>query len=105
MLINFSNCDIRSTILNMAIERFKVDYFNFNVRLVTFIDAGNVYGPDQSFDPSHMRYSGGIELRVNVPMFGAPLRFIYAENLDPLDLTGFDQERFKSFDFSIGTAF
>ena len=75
------------------------------VRLVPFIDMGNVYSADQDFDFSHMRYSGGIELRINVPLFGAPLRFIYAENLDPLNLTGFNAERFKSFDFSIGTAF
>ena len=75
------------------------------VRLVPFIDAGNVYSADQDFDFSHMRYSAGLELRILVPMFGAPLRFIYATNLDPLNLTGFQAERFKSFDFSIGTAF
>ncbi len=75
------------------------------VRLVPFLDAGNVYSEDQSVDLSHMRYSAGVELRINVPLFGAPLRFIYATNLDPIELTGVNQERFKSFDFSIGTAF
>ncbi len=75
-------------------------------RVVAFFDAGNVYGDDQSVDFSHMRMSAGIELRVNVPILGAPLRFIYATNLNPLDsLGGLDRERFDSFDFSIGTSF
>lgn len=75
-------------------------------RVVAFVDAGNVYGDDQDVDFSHMRMSAGIELRVNVPILGAPLRFIYATNLNPLpDLGGFDRERFDSFDFSIGTSF
>ncbi len=75
-------------------------------RVVTFLDAGNVYGEDQSVDFNHMRMSAGIELRVNVPILGAPLRFIYASNLNPLDdLGGLDRERFDSFDFSIGTSF
>lgn len=75
-------------------------------RVVAFFDAGNVYGDDQSVDFSHMRMSAGIELRVNVPILGAPLRFIYASNLNPLDsLGGLDRERFDSFDFSIGTSF
>ncbi len=75
-------------------------------RVVAFFDAGNVYGDDQSVDFNHMRMSAGIELRVNVPILGAPLRFIYATNLNPLDsLGGLDRERFDSFDFSIGTSF
>jgi len=75
-------------------------------RVVTFFDAGNVYGDDQDVDFNHMRMSAGIELRINVPILGAPLRFIYASNLNPLDsLGGVDRERFDSFDFSIGTSF
>lgn len=75
-------------------------------RVVAFFDAGNVYGDDQDVDFNHMRMSAGIELRVNVPILGAPLRFIYATNLNPLDdLGGYDRERFDSFDFSIGTSF
>ena len=75
-------------------------------RLVLFADGGNVYGETQDIDLSHLRASAGIELRLNVPLFGAPLRFIYARNLDPLaDLGGFDREQFDSFDFSIGTSF
>ena len=75
-------------------------------RLVPFLDAGNVFAESQDFDLSHLRYSAGVELRINVPLFGAPLRFIWANNLDPFDaLPFFDEERFKSFDFSIGTSF
>lgn len=76
------------------------------LRVVFFGDIGNVYGKDQSFDFAHARKSAGAELRINVPIFGAPLRFIYAQNLEPLEnLPPFDQERFDSFDFSIGTSF
>jgi outer membrane protein insertion porin family len=75
-------------------------------RLVPFLDAANVYDESQSYDLSHLRYSAGVELRINVPLFGAPLRFIWANNIDPLEgLPEFDQERFQSFDFSIGTSF
>jgi outer membrane protein insertion porin family len=75
-------------------------------RLVPFLDAANVYDESQSYDLSHLRYSAGLELRINVPLFGAPLRFIWANNIDPLEgLPEFDQERFQSFDFSIGTSF
>ena len=75
-------------------------------RLVPFLDAANVYDDEQSYDLSHLRYSAGVELRINVPLFGAPLRFIWANNIDPLEgLPEFDQERFQSFDFSIGTSF
>ena len=42
----------------------------------------------------------GVELQVNVPLFGAPLRFIYSENIAP-----FPDDRFESFQFSIGPSF
>ena len=44
--------------------------------------------------------TAGGELRIFVPVFGAPLRFIYASNLDPLP-----DDRFESFQFSIGATF
>jgi outer membrane protein insertion porin family len=70
-------------------------------RALVFADAGNVFGTgDQSFDLSRLRYTAGAELRVLVPMFGAPLRFIYAVNLDPQP-----GDRFEDFQFSIGTSF
>ena len=69
-------------------------------RVLLFADAGNVYGENQSFDLSNLRTTAGAELRVFLPVFGAPLRFIYAKNLDPLP-----QDSFEDFQFSIGTSF
>ncbi|HSS50558.1 MAG TPA: BamA/TamA family outer membrane protein, partial [Thermoanaerobaculia bacterium] len=69
-------------------------------RLLLFADAGNVYGQGQNFDLSGLRKTAGVELRVLLPVFGAPLRFIYAKNLDPLP-----QDSFQNFQFSIGTSF
>ncbi|MEM6701768.1 MAG: outer membrane protein assembly factor BamA [Acidobacteriota bacterium] len=74
-------------------------------RVVAFADFVNVYGDDQDFDLDHLRGTAGIELRINVPLFGAPLRFIWSNNLDPLSNMIGEQERFDSFDFSIGTSF
>ena len=42
----------------------------------------------------------GLEMQVNVPLFGAPLRFIYSRNLDPLP-----DDRFDTFQFSVGPSF
>jgi outer membrane protein insertion porin family len=69
-------------------------------RILGFADAGGVYDDDQSFDVDQMRYSAGVELRIFVPVFGAPLRFIYASNLEPLP-----DDQFESFQFSIGATF
>jgi outer membrane protein insertion porin family len=73
-------------------------------RVLVFADAGNVFGTykgeGQSFDLSRLRYTAGAELRVLVPVFGAPLRFIYAVNLDKQL-----NDRFEDFQFSIGTSF
>ncbi|HEV2852284.1 MAG TPA: outer membrane protein assembly factor BamA [Thermoanaerobaculia bacterium] len=69
-------------------------------RLLLFADAGNVFGGQQKFDLSNLRTTAGVELRVFLPVFGAPLRFIYAKNLDPLP-----QDSFEDFQFSIGTSF
>lgn len=69
-------------------------------RLLFFADGANVYDDDQSIDPTRMRYSAGAELRIFVPVFGAPLRFIYASNLDPKP-----EDQFQSFQFSIGATF
>ena len=69
-------------------------------RLLLFTDAGNVFGESQNFDLSNLRTTAGVELRVFLPVFGAPLRFIYARNLDPQV-----QDNFEDFQFSIGTSF
>ena len=77
-------------------------------RLLLFGDAGGVFGADcgrPEGDPlcaesSRFRYTAGVEMRILVPVFGAPLRFIYAKNLKPLPA-----DEFEDFQFSIGTSF
>jgi|GEM_PF-151519 len=96
-------------------------------RVLLFADAGNVFGEvprvvgstlscapavpglppppkgacvDQGFEFNHLRYTAGVELRVLIPLFGAPLRFIYSKNLHRLPL-----DEFETFQFSIGTSF
>lgn len=69
-------------------------------RLILFADAGNVFLDSDDFSDFDYRYTAGIELQVNVPLFGAPLRFIYARNPD-----SYDDDRFESFQFSIGPSF
>ena len=69
-------------------------------RLLLFTDAANVFGEGQPFDLSDLRTTAGVELRVLLPVFGAPLRFIYSKNLDPRP-----QDDFEAFKFSIGTSF
>ena len=69
-------------------------------RLLLFADGGNVYGEGSSFDLSRLRYTAGAELRVLIPVFGAPLRFIYAQNLNAKP-----GDSFENFQFSIGTSF
>lgn len=82
-------------------------------RLIFFADAGQVYAPKlldasgavrserQSFDLGRLRYTAGAELRITLPVLGgAPLRFIWAQNLreQPFD-------DFNTFSFSIGSTF
>jgi outer membrane protein insertion porin family len=69
-------------------------------RILGFFDTGNVYSEDQPIDLNRMRYTAGVEMRLFIPMFGQPLRFIFSENLDPLP-----DDRFESFQFSIGAGF
>lgn len=69
-------------------------------RLLAFVDGGKVWGADQPLDFDHLRLSTGLELQIKVPILGAPLRFIWAENLDPLP-----DDRFQSFQVSIGPSF
>ena len=82
------------------------------LKLVAFFDTGNTWIEGQSVDLLHMRKSAGLELRIILPIFQAPLRFIYGINLDPkmlLDQTGAPlpngQESRTNFQFSIGTTF
>ena len=65
-----------------------------------FLDAGNVLAEDQGWGFDGIRVSTGIETRIYLPVFGAPLRFIYGFPLkkQPFDTT-------TSFQFSIGSSF
>ena len=70
------------------------------VKIVFFADLGNTYHELQGWDWGVMRKTTGVELRVFLPMFQAPIRFIYGYNLDP-----FPEEEQSDFQFSIGTTF
>jgi outer membrane protein insertion porin family len=81
-------------------------------KLLAFTDVGNVYHESQSIDLTRVRTAVGAELRIFLPIFQAPLRFIYSFNLDPrtpIDQFGFPirnlRERRSGFDFSIGRTF
>ena len=69
-------------------------------RAILFSDAANVFSESQGYSFDGMRYTGGLELQVNVPVFGAPLRFIWSRNLDAKP-----DDRFEGFQFSVGTSF
>jgi outer membrane protein insertion porin family len=81
-------------------------------KLLAFTDVGNVYHESQKFDLTSIRQSVGLEMRIFLPIFQAPLRFIYSWNLHPItpiDQFGFPidslKERRSGFDFSIGRTF
>ena len=71
-------------------------------RVLAFVDAGNTWNTEfgAPVDFGTLRYTTGLELRVLLPVFGAPLRFIYAFNLDEKQ-----DDRFQRFQFSVGTSF
>jgi outer membrane protein insertion porin family len=70
------------------------------VKLIFFSDSGNTWYETQGWDLKLIRYSYGAELRVFLPVFQAPLRFIYGINPRP-----FSDEKKTDFTFSIGTTF
>jgi outer membrane protein insertion porin family len=80
--------------------------------LLAFLDVGNNYFETQNISFSNLRSSAGAELRIFLPIFQAPLRFIYSFNLhpvNPINQYGFPipslEERPSGFDFSIGRTF
>ncbi|HVR44862.1 MAG TPA: outer membrane protein assembly factor BamA [Thermoanaerobaculia bacterium] len=82
---------------------FNLEYLyrvNDPLRLVLFADAGQSYAYKEEFDLSKLRYSAGAELRIFLPVFQFPLRFIYAVNLEEQP-----DDEFQSFQFSIGNTF
>ena len=70
------------------------------VKLVFFGDTGNTYFETQGWDFANFRKTTGVEIRIFVPIFQAPIRFIYGINLDP-----YPDEEGSDFQFSIGTTF
>ncbi len=80
--------------------------------LLAFYDFGNNYYDTQQISLTNVRMAFGMELRVFLPIFQAPLRFIYAINpnpIQPLDQYGFPApnltEKKSGFTFSIGRTF
>lgn len=73
---------------------------NDPLRFVVFADAGRAYGYREEFDFAKLRYSFGAELRVFLPVFQFPLRFIYAFNPAPEE-----DDDFEGFQFTIGNTF
>jgi len=82
---------------------FNTEYvFKINdpLRLVFFGDGGWAYGYNDKVDPKKLRYSTGMELRIFLPVFQFPIRFIYAIN--PASKPG---DQFKTFNFTIGNTY
>jgi outer membrane protein insertion porin family len=87
-----------------------VYYLAGPLKVAAFFDAGNAW-IEHHLD-ARLRTSTGLELRVFLPIFQAPLRFIYGINLSPkvikdsagLPLSGGTESK-TDFQFSIGTTF
>lgn len=73
---------------------------NDPIRVVMWADAGRAFGYQETFDFNKLRFTAGGELRLFLPVFQFPLRFIYAVNLKP-ELT----DEFEAFQFTIGNTF
>jgi outer membrane protein insertion porin family len=95
---------------NVPVGAYTYHAYNFEyihkvndpLRLVLFADAGRGYAYDEKFDFSKLRYSAGVELRIFLPVFQFPLRFIYTMNLN--ERPG-DEDIFKAFHFTIGNTY
>jgi outer membrane protein insertion porin family len=73
---------------------------NDPLRLVWFADGGFAYGYRDKWELKKTRFSTGAELRIFLPVFQFPLRFIYAFN--PRKKAG---DNFETFQFTIGNTF
>lgn len=65
-----------------------------------FADAGQAYAYSEKWDLSKTRVSAGAELRIFLPVFQFPLRFIYAFNPAPKP-----HDQFDTFQFTIGNTY
>lgn len=68
------------------------------VRVSAFVDAGNVYGPDEEFDVETLRASAGLSLTWLSPLGGLSFSYAYPLNEEPDD-------DIEAFQFSLGTTF
>lgn len=68
------------------------------LRLYAFVDAGNIYGPDEPFDTANFRAAAGIGLSWISPM--GPLRLAFAT-----PVRSFEGDRIQNLQFQIGTSF
>ncbi|MCH8855916.1 MAG: BamA/TamA family outer membrane protein [Proteobacteria bacterium] len=68
------------------------------LRLYSFIDTGNVFGPDESIDPSTFRAAGGLGISWISPL--GPLRLAFAQPIRKQ--TG---DKIQRLQFQIGTSF
>ncbi|MGA7614573.1 MAG: outer membrane protein assembly factor BamA [Thermoanaerobaculia bacterium] len=73
---------------------------NDPLRFVLFADGGAAYAHGQQIDFGQLRYSAGAELRIFLPVFQFPLRFIYSFNPD-----SHPGDQFETFQFSVGNTF
>src|SRR5207244_11095830 len=73
---------------------------NDPLRFVLFADTGWAYSYHDRIDLAKLRYSTGAELRVFLPVFQFPIRFIYA--IDPARKK---TDKFQSFQFTIGNTY
>jgi len=82
------------------------------LKVAAFLDAGNAWIEQQKWKPFELRASTGLEARIILPIFQAPLRFIYGIKLNPksvfepsgVPLPGADTSK-TSFTFTIGSTF
>lgn len=68
------------------------------LRVYTFVDAGNVYGPDDPIDPANFRVGAGLGISWISPM--GPLRLAFAR-----PIRQFEGDRIQYLQFQIGTTF
>jgi outer membrane protein insertion porin family len=82
---------------------FNAEYiFKINdpLRAVLFADSGWAWGYHDQVRAQDLRYSTGFELRIFLPVFQFPIRFIYAFN--PVKKA---TDQFDSFTFTIGNTY
>jgi outer membrane protein insertion porin family len=70
------------------------------VETLLFVDAGNAFDEDNLMNYKDLVYSYGVEVRVYLPIFPYPLRFIYSFLPDPPP-----RNSSTDFQFSIGSTF